>query len=58
MRIEQIELGGSNMFDKGVRQRQLEVCEDEQSKIALLGYVTCECDEKRKLGQHGSKAQE
>ena len=35
--IEKIELGGSNKFNNGVRHLQLEVCEDDQSKIALLG---------------------
>ena len=51
-------MAGRKKFNNGVRHRQLEVCEDDQSIIALLGFVTCECDEYRKLRQHVEEALE
>ena len=33
------------MTSNGVRHRELQVCEDEQSKTVLLGCVTCEVDD-------------
>ena len=44
-RIKQIEIGGWKKINKGFRYRELEVCEDEQSEMALLGHVTYQFDE-------------
>ena len=44
-RIKQILFGRWKKVNKGVRHRELEVCEDERSEMASHGFVTYEVNE-------------